>query len=666
LGWDKTYFGCLTDHYRNLNINAIETNLKYYDAPQGVEWRWGQEEGLSQLAKSVGVTEKKLQKLSTTDLLNTYFWGKQWQHLFVLGESGFGKTTFLQQTFVEWAKRNPPYDMVFIYSGEHTLAQIKAIENAENTILFIDALDEDRAFRRDFEKQKKALQKVFEQKKFHQIIFSCRTEFFEQREKEFDHLLSDNLNKAVAYRLLLKGFTDLQVQNFSYKRFDHQKHHKVMKLVKYDLNQPEVKPIFKRPFLMYHIDKFLKADLGSNPTELALYQTLIKVWAEEDKEKLAVTYKEDTVFLESEIFKNYVTTIEEFSKKVAKAIYETDNQIAQALSIDKIYEQAEAAGLTEVEARTNSFLKRSQDNIYAFAHQSIYEYFLAVLRMDKALPTIKNFPKLAQTFYAQLIYPTTVKARKRNYEGKDLGNYGYFLENIDLEGVMEVMFSDEKILEEHQKYLALILENCNLQSIAFAKKLKNAKVLLLSNNQISDISPLEKLVNLTRLGLENNQISDISPLEKLVNLTKLGLENNQISYISPLKKLVNLTTLGLYNNQISDISPLEKLVNLTELGLSNNQISYISPLQNLKKLQILFLQKNKIEDISPLFELENLQSLYLYGNPLSDTKQIDDLRKKLPNCHIIFTKAEAQLFYDHYLSKAGEETRKLFKESHDL
>ncbi|MBD5145360.1 MAG: tetratricopeptide repeat protein [Ruminococcus sp.] len=162
---------------------------------------------------------------------------------------------------------------------------------------------------------------------------------------------------------------------------------------------------------------------------------------------------------------------------------------------------------------------------------------------------------------------------------------------------------------EYEEYESGIISN-----LTFLERLNNLSIIEIEYNEISDISSLSGMTNLTILILNNNKISDISALENLTNLTDLWLEYNQINDISALENLTNLTDLWLEYNQINDISALENLTNLKRLELDCEQISNISPLKNLTNLELLNLNSKLISEKSE--------------------KDVEDLRKALPNCYV--------------------------------
>ena len=135
---------------------------------------------------------------------------------------------------------------------------------------------------------------------------------------------------------------------------------------------------------------------------------------------------------------------------------------------------------------------------------------------------------------------------------------------------------------------------------------------------------------------ESGIISNLTFLERLNNLSIIEIEYNEISDISSLSGMTNLTILILNNNKISDISALENLTNLTDLWLECNQINDISALENLTNLKRLELDCEQISNISPLKNLTNLELLNLNSKLISEKseKDVEDLRKALPNCYV--------------------------------
>jgi len=129
---DKSYWKALENYDKALTAKHIKNQLKVYFVPKTHDFRFGEnQDALPKIAKFNHTKTEKISYLSLQTILKNYFLGHKQKYLFVVGESGFGKTTFLQKTFVDYAQTNPPYNLAFVYAYEHTLAQIKSIQNPQ-------------------------------------------------------------------------------------------------------------------------------------------------------------------------------------------------------------------------------------------------------------------------------------------------------------------------------------------------------------------------------------------------------------------------------------------------------------------------------------------------------------------------------------------------------
>ena len=244
------------------------------------------------------------------------------------------------------------------------------------------------------------------------------------------------------------------------------------------------------------------------------------------------------------------------------------------------------------------------------------------------------------TSYAVRFIDEMVERAVRQVIGKPDGE----IKNTDLLDVVKLIIINENdglIL----KSLDDIVQLPNLESLNIAVgyefdmgalgRKTGLKELFLLYNEISDISVLSGLTNLEYLNLDTNYITSISALSGMVNLKELWLGHNNISDISAVSYLTELEILDLQENRISEINALSALNKLERLELYGNEISDISALSALAGLEYLGLGNNRISDISPLTNLANLKTLVLSGNPVSES-QVEELKKALPNCDIIF------------------------------
>ncbi len=215
---------------------------------------------------------------------------------------------------------------------------------------------------------------------------------------------------------------------------------------------------------------------------------------------------------------------------------------------------------------------------------------------------------------------------------------------------------DISALASLPKLKKLVLHNGKIEDISPLSGLVSLQELVLVGNPIDDVSALSDLTALTILDLCANNLVDISPLSGLVSLRKLDLSFSKVADLTPLANLTALVDLSLACNLTTDITPLSSLAQLEKLDLQTNKIVDLAPLSGLVRLRSLSLRNNQITDLTPLSDLTELRSLDLgYNDQIKDIlplsglsnletisfsksgiprKQIDKLRKKLPNCSI--------------------------------
>ena len=127
-------------------------------------------------------------------------------------------------------------------------------------------------------------------------------------------------------------------------------------------------------------------------------------------------------------------------------------------------------------------------------------------------------------------------------------------------------------------------------------------------------------------------------LWNFTNLTYLNLEKNQLSHLpEELASLGQLTELNISKNKFT-IFPLIicQLPKLQKLNASRNRIGSIpNQIANCQHLQLLDFYDNIIEDFGTgIFSLVELKTLNIEG-VMYGTNFADDLKRKLPNVHIL-------------------------------
>lgn len=148
--------------------------------------------------------------------------------------------------------------------------------------------------------------------------------------------------------------------------------------------------------------------------------------------------------------------------------------------------------------------------------------------------------------------------------------------------------------------------------------------------------------------LKPSEIKDISRLSKLLEVKDgLFIGNTQVEDFSVLSSLQSAPVMWLNANKMTTIPSLQNVAGLKELNLSRNKITDIAPLLDLTGLEKLYLgygdvpyfETNDIGMLTGLERMTGLKYLDLSGLPLIQ-KQVDDLKKLLPECNIIFNPAD--------------------------
>ncbi len=165
-------------------------------------------------------------KMPIIDGINSFF-NKEFAHrgdgcsqLFVLADAGMGKTSLLVMIKLFhltsfWPKR---YNCVLLKILPETLEIIQGLEERSNTILLLDALDEDPCAWNDH--RKRVLSILSLTKNFKRVIISCRTQFFPNDEleetKRPDRIQVGGFNCPLIF---LSLFSDLHVKLYLEKRY---------------------------------------------------------------------------------------------------------------------------------------------------------------------------------------------------------------------------------------------------------------------------------------------------------------------------------------------------------------------------------------------------------------------------------------------------------------
>ena len=128
---------------------------------------------------------------------------------------------------------------------------------------------------------------------------------------------------------------------------------------------------------------------------------------------------------------------------------------------------------------------------------------------------------------------------------------------------------------------------------------------------------------------------DCAPLRYCTKVRYLDLGHNVIDDISFVSSMPELEVCILAINYWTDAGPLANCGNLEYLEMFTTGCRDLTPLKNLTALRHLNITNLKeLEDITPLYGLSNLQRLWIGCLHKIPQEQLDEIRKRLPECEI--------------------------------
>jgi hypothetical protein len=269
------------------------------------------------------------------------------RHLLVLADAAMGKTAFCLNFYAreQRKKAGSRRSVAIIPLGRaDALEQIKAIEQNTETVLLLDALDEDTAVITDCDARLKTL--MAETAGFKAVIVTCRDQFF-----------LDDITIPKEFRTLyLLPFSASQIEHYIRLRFAWLKKTKRKKARELIRTVPE---IGARPTLLALLPDLLRK--GKQITELFnVYAHMVSNWL--DHESKWITPK----------------TLADFSKNLAVELHTQRARSQQKQSnLNELRQMAtdHQGKIDGAHFTFRSLLKRDSEGNLRFAHPSLMEFF---------------------------------------------------------------------------------------------------------------------------------------------------------------------------------------------------------------------------------------------------------------------------------------------------
>lgn len=328
------------------------------------------------------------------------------RHILVLADSGMGKTTFLLNLFAREQKKkanNRKRIALVPLNRKDAKEQIRKISNQRETILLLDAFDEDTAAIEDFRNRMNELMSVAAN--FKVIIMTCRTQFFSQ---ESTIPRETGILKVAARRagdsgmhewrtLYLQPFDDKQVKEFL-KTAIPWTHYKELKRARKIVSQ--IPELAVRPMLLTLVPKLAAAK--SNAHNLwDLYIFMVDEWLHRES---AWIDSNDLIRLSKELAVDLVLGR---SRRGSKRI--PLNELVSLIRMSS--ESIESWKLTN-----RSLLNRDAAGNFKFAHRSVMEFMVikAFIEGDNRCASVKWTDMMCDLFVSW--GQTTPQDSKRIYE----------------------------------------------------------------------------------------------------------------------------------------------------------------------------------------------------------------------------------------------------------
>ncbi|MBV6506265.1 MAG: hypothetical protein ILNGONEN_01838 [Syntrophorhabdaceae bacterium] len=288
------------------------------------------------------------------------------KYLLLLADSGMGKTSFLLNYYARRLHRHQRSPLYVVPLGiKDADKRIHDIDNKSDTVLFLDALDEDTLAIVDHR------QRLFDlctlTREFRRVLMTCRTQFFPRAEEEPKRtgvvkLSSQKAGEPAEYifhKLYLSPFDDKQVAKYLRRRYPLWHWLKRQRAQQVAAKIPQ---LTARPMLLAHIDDLLASGREFSYS-FQLYEEMIEAWLTREIGKVESL--------------NSKEPLREFCEQLAVELFvRRQAQRGERLPHANIEPLAQQFGLKlegwKLSGR--SLLNRDAEDNFKFAHRSVMEY----------------------------------------------------------------------------------------------------------------------------------------------------------------------------------------------------------------------------------------------------------------------------------------------------
>lgn len=299
----------------------------------------------------------------------------------IFAGSGMGKTTFTVQLFIEYIntykESTLPYDIFVRDLGDaKVIEEIGSLsknlgEKAHQSILLLDALDENLQASENFEDFRTKLEEVVAPFKF--VVITCRSQFFfnEHEIPEYSNIrVSTSDKNLLEYnKIYIRPFSLSDITLYINKKYKGwgNKNRKLRKQANNIIEK--CKHLMARPVLLSYIDDLIDEN-REYTTETDIYETLIGKWLEREVNSISDLTER----------KERYNELLAFSQKLATKMYnnwrETGDFRLEAFKMNEFYEK-NGFDKSKYQFRRRSLINHDAFGAFKFSHKSFLEFFLA-------------------------------------------------------------------------------------------------------------------------------------------------------------------------------------------------------------------------------------------------------------------------------------------------
>ena len=205
------------------------------------------------------------------------------KYIILLGETGTGKTSFVLNYYARYLSRGPKtYRLQVVPLGipDAEIQKLRDIANQADTVLFLDALDEDiRAVRNHRERVSELCRLA---SGFRCLLITCRTQFFpreeeEPRETDVAKIGVIRLGEEGGYifqKRYLSLFDERQLRRFLWRKysfFHWFKYRSARTVIE------QYRELAVRPMILQYVDDLYKSKRGFTYS-YQLYEAIVEAW----------------------------------------------------------------------------------------------------------------------------------------------------------------------------------------------------------------------------------------------------------------------------------------------------------------------------------------------------------------------------------------------------